>query len=105
MKLGFIGTGKIASSIIKGINNSKIIYKSIIVSPRNKKIANQLKKKINKIIIAKNNQDVINSSDWVFLSVTPSVGQKIIKDLNFKSSQVIVSLISTINLSNLKKND
>ena len=103
MKLGFIGTGKIASSIIKGINNSKIIYKSITVSPRNKKIANQLKKKINKIIIAKNNQDVINSSDWVFLSVTPSVGQKIIKDLNFKSSQVIISLISTINLSNLKK--
>jgi len=103
MKLGFIGTGKIASSIIKGIINSKIIYKSITVSPRNKKIANQLKKKINKIIIAKNNQDVINSSDWVFLSVTPSVGQKIIKDLNFKSSQVIISLISTINLSNLKK--
>ena len=39
----------------------------------------------------------------MFLSVTPSVGQKIIKDLNFKSKQVIVSLISTINLSNLKK--
>ena len=46
MKLGFIGTGKIASSVISGICNSKINYKQIIVSPRNKKIAQSLKKKI-----------------------------------------------------------
>jgi pyrroline-5-carboxylate reductase len=103
MKLGFIGTGKIASSVIKGINHSKINYKRIIVSPRNKKIAIKLKKKINKIIIAKNNQDVVEKSDWVFLSVTPTVGKKIIKDLNFRKSQVIVSFISTINLYELKK--
>ena len=45
MKLGFIGTGKIASSVIEGINHSKINYKRIIVSPRNKKIAIKLKKK------------------------------------------------------------
>ena len=38
MKLGFIGTGKIASSVIYGINKSNINYKKIIVSPRNKKI-------------------------------------------------------------------
>ena len=82
MKLGFIGTGKIASSVIEGINHSKINYKRIIVSPRNKKIAIKLKKKINKIIIAKKNQDVVEKSDWVFLSVTPTVGKKIIKDLN-----------------------
>ena len=46
MKLGFIGTGKIASSVIIGVCNSKINYKQIIISPRNKKIALSLKKKI-----------------------------------------------------------
>ena len=46
MNLGFIGTGKIASSVIAGICRSKISYKKIIVSPRNKKIAQNLKKKI-----------------------------------------------------------
>ena len=46
MKLGFIGTGKIASSVIIGICNSKIKYKQIIISPRNRKIANSLKKNI-----------------------------------------------------------
>ena len=103
MKLGFIGTGKIASSVILGVCKSKIKFRQIIVSPRNKRIAKSLKKKFKKIIIAKNNQDVINKSNWIFLSVTPKVGDKIIKDLKFKSNQTIISFISTINLSELKK--
>ena len=103
MKLGFIGTGKIASSVILGVCRSKIKFKQIIVSPRNKRTANNLKKKFKKVSIAKNNQDVINKSNWIFLSVTPKVGDKIIKDLKFKSNQTIISFISTINLSELKK--
>ena len=103
MKLGFIGTGKIASSVILGIFKSKIKFRQIIVSPRNRRIANNLKKKFNKVSIAKNNQDVINKSNWIFLSVTPKVGDKIIKNLKFKSNQTIISFISTINLSELKK--
>ena len=103
MKLGFIGTGKIASSVINGINKSKINYSKIIVSPRNKKISNQLKKKIKKFVIGKNNQDVINKSNWIFLSVTPEVGKKIIKNLRFKSNQMIISFISSITLRDLKK--
>ena len=103
MNLGFIGTGKIASSVITGICQSKITYKKIIISPRNKKIAQSLKKKFNKIIIAKNNQQIIDKSDWIFLSVTPSVGEKIIKKLKFKTKQTIISFISTITLSQLKK--
>ena len=35
--------------------------------------------------------------------MTPKVGKKIIKDLKFKSGQTIISFISTINLSDLKK--
>jgi pyrroline-5-carboxylate reductase len=66
MKLGFIGTGKIASSVIIGVCNSKIRFTQIIVYPRNKKIANNLKKKFKKVIIAKNNQDIIEKSNWVF---------------------------------------
>ena len=103
MRLGFIGTGKIASSVITGICNSSIIYENIIISPRNRKIANNLKKRFKKIKIAKNNQEIINNSDWVFLSVTPTVGEKIIKDLKFRSNQKVISFISTITLSQLKK--
>jgi|TARA_Y100000389_G_C17342680_1_gene454194 pyrroline-5-carboxylate reductase len=103
MRLGFIGTGKIASSVVIGICNSKIKYRHIILSPRNKKLSNSLKKKFKRVIIAKNNQGVINNCDWVFLSVTPIVGEKIIKNLKFRSNQTVISFISTITIPNLKK--
>ena len=103
MNLGFIGTGKISSSVITGICTSKISFNKIIISARNKKIARSLKQKFKKIIIAKDNQQIVDKCDWVFLAVTPIVGEKIIKDLKFKSKQTIVSFISTITLSQLKK--
>jgi len=103
MKLGFIGTGKIASSVITGICKSSIKYNKIFISLRNQKISKQLKKKFKKIVIEKNNQKIVSKSDWVFLAITPSVGEKIIKDLSFKSNQTIVSFISTITIPRLKK--
>ena len=103
MKLGFIGTGKIAASVITGICNSSISFSEIIVSDRNRSISKKLKKDLKKINIIKDNQEIINKCNWVFLSVTPTVGEKIIKDLKFRSNQTIISFISTISLSQLKK--
>ena len=53
MKLGFIGTGKIASSVITGICNSKISFTKILISPRNKDIASSLKKNLKKYQLLK----------------------------------------------------
>ena len=103
MKLGFIGTGKITSSVVTGICRSKISFKKIILSPRNRNIAKKLNRKFRKVSIAKNNQEIINSCNWIFLAVTPTVGQKIIKNLKFKSTQTIISFISTMTLPQLKK--
>tara|TARA_B100001057_G_scaffold415858_1_gene433607 strand:+ start:53 stop:820 length:768 start_codon:yes stop_codon:yes gene_type:complete len=103
MKLGFIGTGKISSSVITGICGSSIKYNKIYISSRNNKIAKGLKKKFNRISIEKDNQKIVDNSNWVFLAVTPVVGAKIIKHLKFRSSQTVVSFISTITISELKK--
>ena len=103
MNFGFIGTGNIVSDVITGMNDSKIRYKKIIISPRNQKKAYQLKKKFKKITIAKDNQSVINESDWVFLGVLPRVGDKILPKLKFRNKQIIVSFMSTINHTKLKK--
>ena len=103
MKLGFIGTGKIASSVITGICTSKISFKKILVSPRNRIIAQKLKRKFRKVSIAKNNQEIVNSCNWIFLAVTPKVGKKIIPKLKFRPKQKVISFIATINLAQLKK--
>ena len=104
MKLGFIGTGNISSDVITGICNSQLKVEKIIISPRNKNKANLLSKKFKKkILIAKNNQEVVNNSNWLFLGVLPEVGKTILPRLNFKSNQTIISFMSTIKLNQLKK--
>ena len=103
MKIGFIGTGQIAKSTVLGILKSNLKVEKIYISKRNKKISRLLRKKSKKIRITINNQEIINKSNWVFLSITPTVGNKILKDLKFKKNQTIISFISTINMSQLKK--
>jgi len=103
MNLGFIGTGQIAKATILGILGSNLKIKKIYISQRSKKISKQLSKKSKKIVILTDNQEIINNSNWVFLAVTPQVGQKIIKNLKFKLTQTIVSFISTMTLPQLKK--
>ena len=103
MNLGFIGTGNIVSDVIIGISKSKIKYKKIIISPRNKKKALYLKRYFKRVIIAEDNQEVINKADWVFLGVLPKVGEVILPKLQFRKRQIIVSFMSTINYPKLKK--
>ena len=103
MNLGFIGTGNIVSDVITGIFKSKFSFKKIIISPRNKKKANYLKKKFKRIMIAKDNQAVIDLSDWIFLGVLPRVGENILPKLKFKKNQTVVSFMSTTNYSKLKR--
>ena len=78
MILGFLGTGRITSSVIEGIFKSRLRIKKIYISPRNKTIAKKLSKRFKKVTIARNNQQLINKSNWVFLAVTPKVGNKIL---------------------------
>ncbi len=103
MNIGFIGSGHITSSIIEGIFKSKLKIKKIFISPRNKSISKKLSKRFKKVIVSNNNQQVIDRSSWVFLAVTPNVGNKILKRLSFNKSKKVISFISTININRLKK--
>ena len=103
MKLGFIGTGQITKAVINGIIDSKINFSKIYISKRNLKIAKILSKKSKKIVIIKDNQKILNLSNWIFLAITPHVGNQIIKKLKFKKNHTIVSFISTIKMNELKR--
>ena len=103
MILGFIGTGKISSSIIYGIFKSKLKVKKIYISSRNTNIAKKLAKKFRSIRILKDNQEIVDKSSIIFLGITPTVGNKILPKLKFSNNKKVISLISTINLEKLKK--
>jgi len=102
MKLGFIGVGKIATSVVEGIFKAKINVNEIILSPKNKNNARILKNKFSRIKIAKSNQEVLDKSNWIVLSITPKVGKRILKKLKFKNSHTVLNFISTIHNQELK---
>ena len=103
MILGFIGTGKISSSIIYGIFKSKLKVKKIYISSRNTNIAKKLSSKFRVVKVLKDNQEIIDKSSIIFLGITPKVGDKILPKLKFSKKKKIISLISTINLEKLKR--
>ena len=103
MILGFIGTGKISSSIIYGIFKSKLKVKRIYISSRNTNIAKKLANKFRVVKVLRDNQEIIDKSSIIFLGITPSVGNKILPKLKFSKNKKIISLISTINVEKLKK--
>ena len=66
MKIGFIGTGKITSSIIYGIFKSNLKITTIYISSRNKTISKKLSKKFKSVKIAKGNQEIVDNSSLIF---------------------------------------
>ena len=96
MILGFIGTGKISSSIIFGIFKSKLKIKRIYISSRNRNIAKKLSKSYGKIKVLNNNQEIIDKSSVVLLGVTPNIGNKILPKLKFSLLKGIAWLFCII---------
>ena len=79
MILGFIGTGKISSSIIFGIFKSKLKVRRIYISSRNRNIAKKLAKKFRQVKILVNNQEIINITNVdnvnIYNEIDPRIGQ------------------------------
>lgn len=104
MKLGFLGTGTITTAVIEGLVKSKTKFEQINISLRSKKNSSKLKRTSKKIKVFEDNQEIIDRSSIIFISLLPKVAMKEIKKLKFRNSQIIVSFVSTINIKNLKAN-
>ena len=103
MQIGFIGVGKIASAIIKGICNSDLKVQQITLSPRNEIRSKQLSSKYNNVYVAENNQAVIDQSEMIFVALRPGDFDNILSQLSFKENQTIISLNPFSELENVKR--
>ncbi len=101
MRLGFIGTGTITTAMVTGLCTAAETPEHILVSPRNAERAAALAEAFQQVAVAKDNQEVIGGSDWVFLAVLPKMAQEVLSPLRFGSDQRIVSLIATLSAAEL----
>jgi pyrroline-5-carboxylate reductase len=103
-RIGFIGSGKMATALIKSILDARITTnKNIITSDKNSNNLIKIKKAA-KINVTTNNKDVVKKADIIFLAVKPqdirSVLQEIRKEVTKK--HLIVSIAAGIKLKFLQ---
>lgn len=94
--LGFIGTGHITAALVTGLCGSDQPPDRVVVGPRNAEIAARLAARYLQVSVAKDNQAVIDASDWVILAVRPQIAREVVGALRFKPRQAVLSLIAPI---------
>ncbi|MGT2933456.1 pyrroline-5-carboxylate reductase [Streptococcus catagoni] len=97
MKIGFIGVGKMASAIIKGLKETQ---HEIIISgsslDRSKEIAEDLG-----LAYAQSHEDLIAQVDFIILGIKPQAFESVLSPLDFK--QPIMSMAAGLTLDKISQ--
>lgn len=104
-KIGFIGAGKMATAIIKGIIDSKFCEsKNIFVSDVNEEALKKMEEDL-KISPVKTNNDVVKSSDIVFCAVKPFVLKEVLSGVknDFSEEKLLVSIAAGISTKTIEE--
>ena len=99
-RLGFVGCGTIASSLVEGLcalpleKRRKWLPHKLVLSPRGQSNSTRLQKAFPDLVkVVEHNQAVIDASDTVFLALTPQHAREAIEPLVFRPQQTAVSLM------------
>ena len=97
LKLGFIGCGTIASAIATGLlTQTEKSISHVYVSKRSESKSSILAKNYPDrvtVVESERNQDIIDSSDIIFICVLPTQTDSVLESLNFPKEKVLVSLV------------
>lgn len=103
-KIGFIGGGKMACAIMRGIINSNWCRKEeIIVSDRNEETLNNLKKNFD-INITTDNKQIVQNAKIILLAVKPFVLRDVLKEIKpyITDNHVVLSIAAGISINTIE---
>ncbi len=98
-QVGFLGTGHIAAPMARAL--ARMGY-SVIVSRRNEGISAALASEYDSISIA-DNQEVLDRSDVVFLSLRAQAAKEALPRLAFRQDQSVISVMAGVMLADVAK--
>lgn len=104
-KIGFIGGGKMASAILKGIINSSLFKNDeIIVSDKNQASLDMLKNDFG-INITSSNSDVVKNSEIVLFAVKPFVLRDVLEEIKpfITEKNTVLSIAAGISISTIEE--
>ena len=94
MKIGFIGCGNMATSIIKGIIRKQIIdAENIIASAKTKATLDRVQKELG-VKVSTDNLEVTENSDILVLAVKPQYYPEVIAQIKdvVRKEQIVISI-------------
>lgn len=108
-KIGFIGCGKMASAIIKGVLDSNFVKnENIMASEVNEDFANAKKAEL-QIEVITDNKTVAKNSDIIFLATKPHFIKDVLEEISdelfekeFTSEKLIVSIAAGVNTQTIE---
>jgi pyrroline-5-carboxylate reductase len=100
MKIGIIGTGKIASAVVTGFC-LKLSSHYFFLSPRNSEKSASLAAKFANVKVCDSNQDVLNNAEMIFISLSKK-DFNVINELKFKSDHEVINMAAEMGLDDLK---
>ena len=98
-RVGFIGTGEIASLMVQGLAGQG---HEIVVSDRNPQVAARLEATVPGLRVAPNPQ-VVEGADIVILCLLARVADEALTGLPFRAGQSVISVIVDVGLAKLQK--
>lgn len=105
MKLGFIGAGRMAEAILRGLISSKAFSKnSMIISDKDIARSKQISKKYG-VKAAEDNAQAVSASDVIILAVKPQSMHSVLSEIAGRvgSNQLVISIAAGITLKSLEK--
>lgn len=97
MKVGVLGTGTIATAVVRGIAADQHF---ITVSERSADNAATLSAEFSNVSVA-SNQQVLDCSDVILLGLMPDIAPSVLGELEFYSRHRVISMIADIPLDTL----
>ncbi len=102
-KIGFIGSGNMSSTIIRGlVGNFEDINKSIYVSNRSREKAEKLCSELN-MNFSENNIDLVKTCHVIFLGIKPFIYDKVLSEISsyVTEDKLIVSLAAGVSMEDV----
>lgn len=104
-KIGFIGCGKMASAIIKGVISSEFLpSENITGSEVNNEIAQLAKQRLG-IDVITDNKELVRCSDIIFVATKPNYAAAVLEEIKdeLNSDKLIVSICAGVSTSKIEK--
>ena len=105
-KIGFIGSGKMAGAIIKGLIKTHTVDSNCIMATKSNKEGLEEKSQELGVKIILDNKELVKNSDIIFVSVKPNQVLGILEEIKsfVTSDKLIVSIAAGVNINKIEAN-